>query len=142
MKWFGNYVGIPFETGGRSWEGCDCYGLVYLVLKERYFIELPMLNNSYSNALDTTMVHEVIKHNKPLLRGSEENQPKEGCVVVMSSGTSAMSSHIGICVTDTLILHATQGMGACVEPFSELMKRKKIEGIYNVNKSYSTNRSV
>lgn len=33
MQWHEKYIGIPFENGGRSFLGCDCGGLVLLMLK-------------------------------------------------------------------------------------------------------------
>lgn len=29
-EWVGGYVGLPYETGGRSLDGVDCWGLVEL----------------------------------------------------------------------------------------------------------------
>ena len=32
--WTGKYIGIPFVPGGRDMDGCDCGGLVLLVLRQ------------------------------------------------------------------------------------------------------------
>ena len=51
-KWVNNYIGIPFVSGGRDKTGCDCYGLVRLILQNEYNIELPLLSGDYTNALN------------------------------------------------------------------------------------------
>ncbi len=50
--WTQKYVGIPFLSGGRNEGGVDCYGLVRLILNNEYGYNLPLLSNTYDNALD------------------------------------------------------------------------------------------
>jgi hypothetical protein len=40
-SWASNFIGIPYEVGGRSIEGLDCYGLVCLVYHTILGITLP-----------------------------------------------------------------------------------------------------
>lgn len=137
MKWYGYYVGIPFKTLGRTRNGCDCYGLVKLVMKEHYKIDLPEIA-TYLNALDHKNIAPVIDENTPLLAGEKIAEPKEGLVVVLSS-SEGLSSHVGLMVTDELILHTTYKTGALIEPLSSKYIKNRIKGYYDVNKSYSTN---
>ena len=34
MSWSNRYIDVPFKEGGRSLEGCDCGGLVWLIMKQ------------------------------------------------------------------------------------------------------------
>ena len=140
MKWYGKYVGIPFRTLGRDIRGCDCYGLVRLALREKYNIELPELAE-YLNALDNKEIAIVIEENTPLLSGDKQNNPEEGLVVVLSS-TEGLSSHVGLMVTDKLMLHTTYKTGAIIEPITSINIKNRIKGYYSVDKSYSTDRPV
>ena len=38
------YIQIPYQQGGDTFEGVDCYGLVKLVLHKEYSLELPSIN--------------------------------------------------------------------------------------------------
>jgi len=40
-QWINDYVGIPYEVGGRSTDGIDCYGLVCKVYQEVLSVKLP-----------------------------------------------------------------------------------------------------
>ena len=40
-QWVNDFVGIPYEVGGRSFLSIDCYGLVALVYRNKLGIELP-----------------------------------------------------------------------------------------------------
>jgi len=41
MNWADKYVGIPYQEGGRTVMGVDCWGLYYLVLKHEFGIIVP-----------------------------------------------------------------------------------------------------
>ena len=40
--WVSAYVGLPFKEGGRNRYGLDCYGLLRLVINERFGLMTPV----------------------------------------------------------------------------------------------------
>ncbi len=41
MRRFERYLAIPFKDKGRGFDGCDCWGLVWLIYKTELGIDLP-----------------------------------------------------------------------------------------------------
>ena len=39
--WVNDYVGLPYQEGGTTREGLDCWGLARLVYRDRFGVELP-----------------------------------------------------------------------------------------------------
>ena len=63
MQWHEKYIGIPFENGGRSFLGCDCGGLVLLMLKtERGIHAKDMLEVYERQELHTRDGQERLSH--------------------------------------------------------------------------------
>ncbi|MDR1128246.1 MAG: C40 family peptidase [Treponema sp.] len=133
-SWAGRYVGIPFVSGGRGLEGCDCYGLVRLVLLLQFGYRLPLLSGEYRDALDSAVIEPVVHAQIPLLTGEKIETPEAGAVGVMK--TRGAPSHIGIFVDAQYILHTLNRIGSHCVRFDCGPLRGSLEGIYRVDKSY------
>ena len=117
------YISIPYKDKGQSFDGCDCLGLVRLVLKEEFAKELPRFE--YQSA-DNTMINErLINVNLPTIQAEKVDKPIPGDIVVMNG-------HIGIFVNPGSVLHTTRGIGTCCEPIDRPRLRGRIKGFYRV----------
>lgn len=54
------YLSIPYKDGGRDLSGCDCYGLVRLILMNERGIELPSFD-TVCNIEDFERVKKMFK---------------------------------------------------------------------------------
>lgn len=113
--WWSDYVGIPFVDHGRNRSGCDCWGLVRLVLAERFGINLPSLADGYDSTEQRTILQHLIEGKAPVLGFAQVDldQAQPGDVLVIRQLGAAC--HVGIMVTPSLLLHTEEGKGAVIE---------------------------
>ena len=138
--WAKKYVGIPFVTSGRDMSGCDCYGLVRLILTNEYSFDLPMLLGDYTNALNIAETKRLFMQNVPILCGEKISGPEEKAVALMRFG--GRLCHVGLYAGDGCIIHSRHNVGAVIERLSAPTLAGCVEGWYRVDKSYSMSQSV
>jgi len=129
-EWVNKYIGIPFVSNGRTINGCDCYGLVRLVLRNEYGINLPELSDDYTNACNIQETAKLFEENLPLLAAGKINEPKEGAVVIITE--QGRLCHVGIVAGNGYILHTGAKTGSVCQRASHPGLRGRIEGYYNV----------
>jgi cell wall-associated NlpC family hydrolase len=129
-KWVGKYIGIPFVSNGRTMEGCDCYGLIRLVLRNEYGIDLPELSNDYTDARNIKDTARLFAENLPVLTAGKISEPKEQALVVIKE--QGRPCHIGIAAGSGFILHTNFKTGSVCQRETHPGLRGRIEGYYNV----------
>jgi cell wall-associated NlpC family hydrolase len=133
-SWVSRYIGVPFASGGRDIAGCDCYGLVRLVLIDQFGYRLPSLDLGYKNACDIAEAAPLMQRYVPLLKGEQLACPTVGSVAVIQF--HGRTSHLGIFVDSECILHTLPKIGAHCVDVKSLCLRGAIEGIYRVGEAY------
>ncbi len=128
--WVMEYLDIPFVSGGRDRRGCDCYGLVRLVLAEHFGKELPPLD-CYQDALHAAQTEAVVDRYQPLLAGTRVEHPAPGDVAVMR--LRGHHCHVGICIAPGVVLHTDRPTGTVAERLCSARLRGRIEGYYRVD---------
>ena len=111
--WATQYVGLPFQWNGYDRDGIGCYGLVALVLREQYNIELPR-HDDIADLLETTGTADV-----PLVPGWEQiglSNARAGDVLHMQGihHGKIVPMHIGVFVSSIHALHIEQEAGSCI----------------------------
>jgi len=122
-----DYVGIPFLERGRTRDGCDCWGLVRLVLHDEFGVDVPLFDG-YSNLKSMRHIGQMCDEGKPLVAAARVDAPDPGIVVVMLVGPHP--AHLGICVDDQHLLHVEKGCNAVYQRIDQV--RHRIEGFYKV----------
>ena len=135
-KWVAQYVGISFDIGGRSKEvGLDCWGLVCVVYKEQFQIELPQFEGVYNesesdreqqNRLQQYVLQErmAIQQRGVFYEVPKENA-REGDLIIIR--TLGQPLHIGIVVVAGLMLNAREGCDTIVESYRHPVWSSRID---------------
>jgi cell wall-associated NlpC family hydrolase len=127
-SWTVQYIGIAFRDLGRDRAGCDCWGLVRLVLAEQVGIQLPSLATRYGTEANADGVVEVVEAERrsgawQRVEPSGE-QPLDvvemtGAARVPGSGWVFGPLHVGVVVASGWLLHVERGTAAVLARYRE-----------------------
>lgn len=139
MSWASTYVGLPWRERGRDRRGCDCWGLVRLVLAEQRGVALPSFADDYAGT-DGRGVAELIEANRglgtPIASREEQAFDLVHCRMPCAGhGRARLAAwHVGIVVTPDRMLHVTQSLGAAaIEDYRHSPRlRHAVLGFYRV----------
>jgi len=133
MSWWNEYVGIPYQEKGRARDGADCWGLVRLVYKDQYGIELPSFTEVYE-AKDKEQIAELFATQREGWEPTTE--PKEGDVVAMR--VFGEITHVGVIAAPGTFLHVRRGISAAIERLDTPMWKHRIEGFFKYSEKKDT----
>lgn len=104
------FMRIPFVSKGKSFSGCDCGGLVWLVYKEILGIELPDWTELYSG---TRIEHslELCETVSTMLgeNGVEVPFSERRPFDVVAFRVAGSPIHVGLVTTKRVFMHTMQG---------------------------------
>jgi cell wall-associated NlpC family hydrolase len=125
---FNKYLFIPFEPGGRDFDGCDCWGLVRLVFRCEGGIELPDWRIACTRA---RLIDERAQFERSKWR--QIDQPAVLSVVAMRNceNDPQLINHFGVFVGNQRILHTARGFATARRTrLDDPLWAHKIEGFY------------
>lgn len=137
MNWVNDYMRIPFITDGRDMRGCDCWGLVRLILKEQAGVEIP--------AYAGTSTDDHARVNRSM--ASDSAQPPWQCVVdpgqerkfdvvLMSRtirtdrGVSNVPMHVGLVTEPGWMIHTEKHANTAHVRLDGLAVKRKVLSIH------------
>jgi cell wall-associated NlpC family hydrolase len=128
--WAARYVGLPFQDGGRTRDGLDCYGMVVLVYREEFNLELPTYQGAYRSAQEREEVAALLASQIPADAWRPvTGAPRVGDAVVFR--VLSQPWHVGVMVSATEFLHVEQGARfACIERLDAWRWARRRHGIY------------
>lgn len=122
--WWNNYIGIPYMSMGCSKEGCDCWGLVRLVYKQEFGIDIPGVTVDMTDADKATIVPMGLD-----ALWDKTDNPQSGDVI--NFHILGHDRHVGIVTTPGYMLHVyDNGHTSCIEPYTSRKWKNRIAGIY------------
>lgn len=125
---FGHYLGIPYKDNGRSAEGADCYGLVWLIYRNELGIDLPSHSEKYVTAADIKATDALIANEKEEWDEIPEAEACAfDCVLMTMAG---VERHIAMVTRPGSILHVSSGRSSHIEKISSLNIRRRVKSFW------------
>lgn len=125
VHWSTQFLGLPYADLGRTIDGVDCWGIVYLVLAH-HGIEVPTYEGDYASTEERAEICALINGAK--LKWKEIKFARELDVVTFRRGR--LESHCGVVVKPGLMLHVTDGLPSCIESYRDGYWAKRLTGIW------------
>lgn len=125
------YIMIPYENKGRTFEGCDCWGLVRLVYENEFGMSLPFFSEYYSDASEGKKVAEALREGKEVISYEEKENPEYGDVIIFN--IKGNPCHVGIYVGRGRVLHVLKGTNSVLEKLNSMRLKGRVEGYYGIN---------
>ena len=130
--WVSDYVGIPFHPFGRDRKGCDCWGLVRLVLAERFGLDVPSYDGRYAGAgrQDVAELGRLIDLERRLLDVAAVPAGAERAGDIVLLRVLGQPCHVGVVVAAGHMLHVEAGIDAMVERYRGVAWERRVLGFW------------
>ncbi len=122
---------VPFKEKGRSYDGWDCWGLIYVAYRDIYNINLPELTGEYSSTRRREELQSLITRKKDeVWKLHDPHEPGDVAIVRMMG----RACHTGLMLEGWNMLHVQDKVAAIIEPINcppwRSAEYDKVEGIY------------
>jgi len=126
--WVNAYVGLPFRAHGRDQDGVDCWGLVRLVLAERFGCRLPSYAGGYASVEDAEDIGRLIRGEMGPWREVPHGAERAGDVVLLRLMNQPM--HVGLVLAPSWMLHVEEGIDSCLDRYRSPKWHRRLMGLY------------
>ena len=121
------FVGIPFVSKGRSFNGCDCYGLVKLYYKEILNIDIPetIITAEQPRRTFANYLNEISKN-------WTATTPAKNVVVAMSVNAEHpnLVTHFAVMIDDKRFIDTRENMSSYLTSIDDEKIKNQIKGFY------------
>ncbi len=121
------FIGIPFVSKGRSFRGCDCYGLVKLYYKEVLNIEIPetIITSEQPRRTFANYLNEISKN-------WTSTVPSKNAVVAMAVNAEhpTLITHFAVMIDDKRFIDIRENMSSYLTSIDDKKIKNQIKGFY------------
>ena len=121
------FIGIPFVSKGRSFNGCDCYGLVKLYYKEILNIDIPetIITAEQPRRTFANYLNEISKN-------WTAATPAKNVVVAMSVNAEHpnLVTHFAVMIDDKRFIDTRENMSSYLTSIDDERIKNQIKGFY------------
>ena len=132
MKYnFSKFIGIPYKHLGRDFSGVDCYGLITLVVKELFSINLP----DFTDLLYSKDRFDISSKEDHILNSIGVVWIPIGrpyhifdALIFNSNEDNSMSTHTGLYIGDEKFIHIVDNQTSMVSTLDTSYWKNKLYG--------------
>ena len=121
------FIGIPFVSKGRSFNGCDCYGLVKLYYKEILNIDIPetIITAEQPRRTFANYLNEISKN-------WTATTPAKNVVIAMSVNAEHpnLVTHFAVMIDDKRFIDTRENMSSYLTSIDDERIKNQIKGFY------------
>lgn len=122
-----NFIGIPFVSKGRSFKGCDCYGLVKLYYKEVLNIELPetVITADKPRRIFVNYLNEISKN-------WIQTVPAKNVVIALSINSEhpTLVTHFAVMIDEKRFIDIRENCNSYLTSIEDMKIKNQIRGFY------------
>jgi cell wall-associated NlpC family hydrolase len=128
-EWAAQYIGIPYQTHGRSHQGADCWGLLEMVQREQLGSLWPPYEGVdwFKGQRPANVGEAAVRYASmftPVAPGCE--QLGDGILIRMRGHPF----HCALVLAPGWMLHTHEAAGSCVENYHSMLWERRISGFY------------
>lgn len=127
---FKKYIMIPFLDGGRDFEGVDCWGLVYLIMKTEYGIEIPDYKISCTDFFKINLQISIEK--TVTCRWKKIDKLEDPSLILFSLHKNPkIINHIGLYIGGSKFIHIIKEHRSTITRLPHPFYDSKMRGFYS-----------
>jgi len=126
--WVAGYIGLPWREHGRDRSGCDCWGLLRLVLAERFGIAVPAYDGRYADTADRAEIAMLMRGGMGPWRQVDEAGVRQGDGALFR--VAGQPCHVGVVVAAGWMLHVQKGVDSGLERHDGTRWARRLAGFY------------
>mgnify|MGYP003133106003 CR=1 FL=1 len=107
--WVEEYRGRPFERGAAGPSSYDCYGLCRAVLRDRWSVDAPSLDDVHLQDVEGRLAAATAGDGA--FWREVEDAPRGGDVLAFLDPGPRHELHVGIVIAPGWMIHARRGVG-------------------------------
>lgn len=109
------YRRVPYKEKGRSMEGWDCFGLLWVIFRDFTGVELPLFLEDYQNVADTQHLQNLIEGNKGMFIKVERPKPLD-FILINIVGEPV---HCGLFIGRDKFIHCRKATGTVISSVND-----------------------
>jgi cell wall-associated NlpC family hydrolase len=129
--WSRDYVGLPWQFAGRSREGVDCWGLLWLVYRDVLGIEVTSYAQETMDAPEREQIAALLNNDRQVSPWLDVQHGSERPFDMAVFRRGGIDSHVGVVVEPGRMLHITNGTESRVERFDQGRWKPKLVAIHH-----------